>query len=629
MADGSRSDYVVIARRYRPQVFKDVVGQRAVVQVLHNEIEDGRIGHGYLFCGPRGTGKTSMARIFAKALNCEHGPTTAPCGKCHHCLEIAEGTALDVIEVDAATYTKVEQTRELLEGLRRAPFSARYKVYIIDEVHMLSNHSFNALLKSLEEPPPHVVFILATTNPEKLPDTVISRCRRCNFERISVPDIVANLGEILDREKVTVREDERVQVLTAIALACEGGLRDAQVLLDQLISLSPEEVTLEDVRSLLGVVESDLFTRLITALIERDTKACLEIVGDLVDRGRDLSRFVKMFLSFLRDAMLMKVGGTGELVRVADAQSEELKKLLEKASLQYLLNCIQQFLDLEERMRGAAPPRFLLEFVLIKLTAIDPRLVIDARLGGDPDGPDGSGGGGGASARRGTAAPSRPGSTAPGKSTSPQQPRAQRSSQPAAALMREAAPELEPEYPEPEAIPTTDGDRWTALVERLGKVAPTIQGVIRNARLVEVTESKLFIELSAGDRAMRQQMERPEIFGGVREAARAIWRRGLVPHISVEEVAPAPTPVSVMEPDAPPPIEEDYYEEYEEEPVDLAMQTTLNAPPEPVAAPALSKPMTLDEAREKFPEFREACELVERHFNVQPTHFNGEKVAEA
>ncbi|MBI5153658.1 DNA polymerase III subunit gamma/tau, partial [Candidatus Poribacteria bacterium] len=255
----SHPAYQVLARRYRPQLFTDVVGQRAVVEQLHNEIAEGRIGHGYLFCGPRGTGKTSMARIFAKALNCERGaPTTHPCGECGQCQEIAAGTSLDVIEVDAATYTKAEDTRELLRGVSRAPFKATYKVYIIDEVHMLSTHSFNALLKNLEEPPPRVVFILATTNPEKIPETVISRCRRCAFDRIAVEDITGSLGAILDKERVAVDASERQQILSAIALASEGGLRDAQVLLDQVISLSPEEITLDTVRALLGVVDSDL-----------------------------------------------------------------------------------------------------------------------------------------------------------------------------------------------------------------------------------------------------------------------------------------------------------------------------------------------------------------------------------
>src|ERR1043166_155113 len=258
--------YQVIARKFRPQIFTDVVGQKPIVQTLQNAIQLNRIGHAYLFSGPRGVGKTTTARILAKGLNCVNGPTPTPCNVCPSCREIAAAQALDVLEIDAASNTGVDNIRELRESARYAPSRDRYKIFIIDEVHMLSTSAFNALLKILEEPPPHVVFIMATTERHKLPATILSRCQQFVFRSIAPADIQAHLRQIADRENAKI--DDRA--LSYIVKASEGSMRDAQSLLDQIISFSGQQVVDEDVRDVLGFIPSEILERTMQALAARE-----------------------------------------------------------------------------------------------------------------------------------------------------------------------------------------------------------------------------------------------------------------------------------------------------------------------------------------------------------------------
>src|SRR6185436_9558634 len=296
--------YQVIARKYRPQVFGEVVGQKPIVQILQNAIQLNRTGHAYLFSGARGVGKTTMARILAKGLNCAQGPTVTPCNECPSCKEITAGQSMDVLEIDAASNTGVDNVRELRDSARYAPSRDRSKIFIIDEVHMLSTSAFNALLKILEEPPPHVIFIMATTERHKVPATILSRCQQFVFRTISPAEIQAHLRQISEREGVKI--DDRA--LSYIVKASEGSMRDAQSLLDQIISFSGQEVVDEDVRDVLGFIPSEILDRTLDALAARDSKALLENVGIVVDQGLNVQQYVREFIGRIRDLLMLKLG---------------------------------------------------------------------------------------------------------------------------------------------------------------------------------------------------------------------------------------------------------------------------------------------------------------------------------
>ncbi|MBL1294590.1 MAG: DNA polymerase III subunit gamma/tau [Thiotrichales bacterium] len=287
--------YQVLARKWRPRSFAELVGQTHVVTPLSNALKQDRVHHAFLFSGTRGVGKTTIARVFAKALNCESGVTAEPCGQCSACTEIDEGRFVDLIEVDAASRTKVDDTRELLDNVPYAPSRGRYKVYLIDEVHMLSNHSFNALLKTLEEPPPHVKFLLATTDPQKLPVTVLSRCLQFNLKRLPVESIRAHLERILRSENI----EFEVTALTEIAAAAEGSIRDSLSLLDQAIAFSNGKILADDVRSMLGSISHDYVVSLLDALANADAARLLEIVATLMEQGSDANAVLAELISSL------------------------------------------------------------------------------------------------------------------------------------------------------------------------------------------------------------------------------------------------------------------------------------------------------------------------------------------
>ena len=295
--------YIVFARKYRPQAFDEVIGQSHITTTLANAIAQNRVAHAYIFAGPRGVGKTTTARIFAKALNCEKGPTANPCNKCPSCLEITQGSSLDILEIDGASNRGIDEIRNLRENVKFAPSKGHFKVYIIDEVHMLTIDAFNALLKTLEEPPAHVKFIFATTQAHKVPPTILSRCQRFDFRRISIKDIVESLKAIAKKEGLKVPDD----VLILMAKHSDGSMRDAQVVLDQISSFAEGKISLEDASKILGAVSDDILFSLAESIKSKAALKALKIIDDLVNEGKDVAQIVLYFIEHFRDLLVAKI----------------------------------------------------------------------------------------------------------------------------------------------------------------------------------------------------------------------------------------------------------------------------------------------------------------------------------
>ncbi len=369
--------YQGLARKWRPRDFSDLIGQEDVAQSLMNSLSEGKFAHGHILSGPRGVGKTTSARILARALCCEQGVTPKPCGKCAHCVAITAGNDLDVLEIDAASNTKVEQTREMLETVVRAPFAARYKVYIIDEVHMLSQGSFNALLKTLEEPPPQVVFIFATTELEKIPETVRSRCALHPFRRLSSDDITRRLTHVARGEGIKLDEAAEREVYGLIAQSAEGGMRDALVALDQLLAMTQGKPDVDSAQRLLGLTSRAALAETVNALAAGDALKLLAIVEDLVNRGRSLERYVKGLISHLHDIMLLQAGADTRLVALTGDALTAAKTSAEKLARPQVFNFLNQLFELEEKMKRSTQSRFLIEFAFLRMAVVKPVLPIE------------------------------------------------------------------------------------------------------------------------------------------------------------------------------------------------------------------------------------------------------------
>jgi len=369
--------YLVLARKCRPQVFEDVLGQNHVTQTLQNAIKANRVAHAYLFSGPRGVGKTSVARILAKALNCQDGPTAVPCNQCTSCREITQGVSLDVQEIDGASNRGIDDIRELRENIKYLPAHGRYKIYIVDEVHMLTGEAFNALLKTLEEPPKHALFIFATTELNKVPLTIFSRCQSFNFRRVSLDAIVTYLTSLAQAEQVAVEEG----ALRLIARQSEGSIRDSLSLLDQILSFSAETISEQQVQEILGFVDRRIIYEAGWAIIGNQVKTLLERISEVYEFGYDLKQFLKDLIEHFRNLLLIRMGhNKGSLLEISQEEIEEIRVKVKDVSSEFLQDGLHFLIQSEGELRRAPQPRLALEMVLLRTARLGEIVPIEAIL---------------------------------------------------------------------------------------------------------------------------------------------------------------------------------------------------------------------------------------------------------
>lgn len=504
--------YLAIARKYRPVTFDEIVGQEHVTRTLRNAIATGRIHHAYLFTGARGVGKTTAARALARSLSCAEGPTATPCGVCTSCLEVLAGTSPDLIEIDGASNNSVEDVREIREAVQYAPTRGRWKVYLVDEVHMLSKAAFNALLKTLEEPPPHVVFIFATTEPNKIPDTILSRVQRFDFKRIPGPSVVGRLREIATAEGVSIPDEG----LRLIARAGEGSMRDAQSLLDQVIAYGGAEITVEQVIENLGLIDRSLLHDMLAGLLEGRPDRCLAVIERVYSYGYELSQFTGELLELLRDATFLRL--TPKTHRHVDLPAEEIEQLgalTADVDGEVLGRLFTALLETHDQVARSSRPRIILEMAVARLATVRPLQPFGELVGRLQDlerGLRGRGSGAGPSGMR-RRGPSGPPNRAPARAASPPPPAGRRRRdrrgppEPEASALfspSSSAPDVpvaEPPSQTPPPAPQPGGqiaphdqppgERWDALCDALHN------DTLRRA-LVRLDAGKLWVSLPAG-----------------------------------------------------------------------------------------------------------------------------------
>ncbi|OGW16499.1 MAG: DNA polymerase III, subunit gamma and tau [Nitrospirae bacterium GWC2_57_13] len=460
--------YQVLARKWRPQVFEDVVGQEHITRTLQNAITSNRLAHAFLFSGPRGVGKTTTARILAKALNCVDGPTPRPCGVCDSCRDTAAGNAVDVIEIDGASNRGIEHIRELRETVKYAPAGGKYKVYVIDEVHMLTNEAFNALLKTLEEPPPSVLFIFATTEPQKIPPTIHSRCQRYGFKRISLQELTVRLRFIATTEGITVSD----QGLAMIARAAEGSMRDAQSLMDQAISYSGTDIKDVDLQSIFGTVAQEALTAFTKDILARATAALLARTDALLEQGLDLRQFLAGLVEHVRNLLVARTASDpGRILELPAADLESIKQQAGEADPERLILIFDSLSKTLEEMRWSANQRFTFEVGLIKLCSLQPLRPLGEILG------------------RVQSLESRLGSPAslPGRP---------------AGEVREAAASYAPEHrsarSRPESGGTGSGEDWGRILAAVKTTKPSLASALAHSRQLERSSDLLTIGVKGG-----------------------------------------------------------------------------------------------------------------------------------
>ena len=497
--------YLVLARKWRPRLFEEVVGQEHVTRTLTNAIRRNRIAHAYLFSGPRGIGKTTTARLLAKALNCEKGPTVKPCNRCASCQEITQGSSLDVLEIDGASNRGIDEMRNLRENVKFAPSRDRFKIYIIDEVHMLTQEAFNALLKTLEEPPEHVKFIFATTASHKVLPTILSRCQRFDFKRIPVPVLIERLKLIAGEEKLKVEE----KAFFAIARGVEGSMRDALSLLDQLISFSEGNIREEEVNAVLGMVDKETFFALVESIIKGDTLRSLKLIDKVIGEGKDLRLFSANFIEHLRDMMMFKVGG--EAIDLVDLPEDSVEKMENHSgcfSLEEIEEAINILSRAEDALKWTESGRIPLELAVIKLTGMK-----KTAPPGDPANPD----------------------------------KKALERKPVPEAVREAAPEKDPPGQKPvpvaEAVSgnssgkTDNGEalslekikkEWPRVLELIKDKKITAEAYLREGEPTKVSEKMLTVTFPSAFSFHKESVERNETRRVIEEVLRDIFRHDLM-----------------------------------------------------------------------------------------------------
>ena len=508
-------DYQVSARKYRPGTFDDVIGQPHVVQTLVNAMTTKRIAQAYLFSGTRGVGKTTVARILAKALNCEQGPTGMPCGICVNCMEIAQGHSVDVIEIDGASNTSVDDVREIRENVKFTPFKGAYRVYIIDEVHMLSNSAFNALLKTLEEPPPHVVFIFATTEIHKIPATILSRCQHYNFRRIAKTEIIARLRHVAEQDGIKLEE----RSLAALARASEGSMRDGLSLLDQAVAFGGKSIVHAELETLLGAVPQELLRSLIQAIISQDSAAALRSLSQLIEGGHDLRAYCADVVEYLRNLLVVSVTASQEWPALIGASADDLAQLAaDKGSLtpEHIQQLFALFTQAEDALRFSAHPRFVLETAAVKAT----RLLRKEAVAPEQPARAASSGPTQTAAVRSEAPPtSRPMGAAPKPFRSTAPPAVAPAIRPAPGGA--AAKTIQPSSSEPATRPAgapTTGARtpqavtldWERLQEEVGHSFPNIAPFLEMGRLVAIEGNAVTIGFGKQATVARAMLEKSD-----------------------------------------------------------------------------------------------------------------------
>jgi DNA polymerase-3 subunit gamma/tau len=494
--------YQVTARKWRPRRFDQVVGQEHITATLKNALATGRIAQCYLFCGSRGVGKTTTARILAKALNCARREGADPCDQCPSCRSIAEGTSMDVLEIDGASNNKVEDVRELREVVRYAPTEGSHKVYIIDEVHMLSTSAFNALLKTLEEPPPHVVFVFATTEVQQVPETILSRCQRFNFRRIPAGQIARHLQAIAQAEGIEAEEE----ALFLLAGRADGSLRDAESLFDQVVSFDQKRLSSAGVHQVLGLVDRNAHFDLLGALAEADAPRVLDLIGAVVDEGGEVEEFVQGLVEHLRHLLFAKVQGGASALDVAEADRARYEQLAGLFAEEDLLRMMRAILDLAGELPHSLQPRFRAELVLVRLARMGRAVEVGqllARLKALELGP---GEGGGSSLPKGVAPPPGPPPAGPGRPAGP-----------SILPPRKGAAEPAPQEPQAQAPPPPAGGElrlarieadWEGLVQEVRRTQPLLGNFLQGAALAGLEGRVLRLSFAPEDSFACKQVEK-------------------------------------------------------------------------------------------------------------------------